>query len=248
MGDRLVFILPDGLEELLWAIPVLLQDLVQRVATGRKPEKVTIVCRWEQGHRFLRACWGKGVVVSSLSPEARDEADFVFEFDPDKAYQLTKNLKMHIVEAYALQVGAFAPMRFPPIAESFGTRDGLVLVAKKTWMETNRAESWPEEGRFFEIGRQQEIPMRSLPQEVTWEQLVAEVSRASVVVGLRSAATLLAASMGKLLVELYSNTWHRNWAAKWGSKKYRMFYGELGEMGAEVVWERTQGLLETLRR
>jgi hypothetical protein len=101
---------------------------------------------------------------------------------------------------------------------------------------------------FMNLASSRKITMNMLFGDETWEEMLMEISRASVVVGLRGAATLLAATMGKVVMELTPDVAHRDWVAKWESVKYRMIYGKLEDMPAYFVLDRLGKQVRDLAR
>src|SRR6266566_1613817 len=244
MADKLVFILPESLEEILWVTPALMQYLEDRLLGNplfepRPPAKVTTVCKWPELNHFLKCCWRDMDVVTELGEKERDEADFVFEFDMEAAYEWSKVVEKHITIAASFQLGTIANTKFPSVAMDIGIEiPGLVLVvATRSWMEGNQDWTWDWKG-FMDLGIEQRITMNVLEGKETWSQMKREVSRASVVVGIRGTATLMAAAMGKVVMELMPNVAHRHWVAKWESSRYRMIYGDLDTIPAEFLLDR----------
>lgn len=246
MKDKLLFILPKDMEGILWTVPVWMQYLEDREVNERGAETVTIVCEREDMHGFLGACWKGAEVVAQVGKE-KDEADLVFEFSPEVAYRLTEKVEKHIVESYGVQLGTMPFMKLPPVAMEVGQEEpGLVSIAfgnEDKW-------EWPYWREFDSFLVQQEVPIHNdLVETLGWKWLCHSVSKASVVVGVRGAATLLASAMGKIVMELSPEEGgHRNWMPKWENRKYRMIYGKLEDMTAEFVWTRTRGLVEELAK
>jgi hypothetical protein len=231
---------------MLWTVPVWMQYLEDRAVMERAPEKVTLVCEREDTHEFLRACW-KGMDVVSEAGKEKEEADLVFEFNPEVAYRLTEKVEKHIVESYGVQLGTMPFMKLPPVAMEIGQEErGLVSIA---FSDKDRWE-WPHWKEFDGLLSKEEVPIHNdLVETLGWKWLLHSVSKASVVVGVRGAATLMAAAMGKIVMELSPEEGgHRNWMPKWENKKYRMIYGKLEDMTADFVWTRTRGLVEELAR
>ncbi len=97
------------------------------------------------------------------------------------------------------------------------------------------------------MGIEAGIQVRVAGKEISYEHLLYEIARASVVVGVRSSGTLIACSGTKILMELAPETWaHRNWMAKWENPKARCIYGDIARVEAQYVWERTQELVKDL--
>src|SRR6266700_2167241 len=254
MADKLVFILPESLESILWVAPVLMQYLEDRLLGNplfgpRPPEKVTVVCKWPELTHFLKCCWRKMDVVSVLGANERNEADLLFDFDVELSYDWTKLVDKHISVATSFLLGTISLTKFPPVAMELGIEiPGLVLlVTSRSWMEGHRDWLWDWKG-FFDLGVDQKITMNVLDGSESWSQMRKEISRASVVIGIRGAATLMAAAMGKVVMELTPNTEHKDWTAKWESSRYRMIYGKPEEFPAEFILERTGRMLKDLAR
>jgi hypothetical protein len=256
MGDKLVFILPESLEDILWVAPSLMNYLEDRLLGNmylapRPPAKITLVCKWPELTLFLKSCW-KGVeVVTKLGEKEKDEADLLFAFDMELIYKWSKLVEKHISTAAAFYLGTQVLVKFPPVAMVPRVEiPGLVLVvAQRSHMEG--AHEWPwfwDWNGFMKLGAQQKITMNALYGKESWEKIREEVSRASVVVGLRGTATLLAAAMGKVVMELSPDLYHREWTSKWESVRYRMIYGKLHEMPADFILDRTGRMVKDLAK
>jgi len=247
VGDKIVFVIPDTLEEALWALPVISQHLGNRLVTGRAAEKVYCFCPIVDIRYLFTACWhGMEVLEFPMPEEIRNEVDVLFEFNPDKSYALTQAVGKHIVEAYGTMLGTVAMSILPPIASKEREEPGTVLVVKRHKLDREMVGSWWHSDEFVRMGKAFGIPVSLCNENLEFRELVTEVGRASVVVGIRGTGTLLASAFGKTVMELSPENWgtHKNWMSKWENKRYRMMYGDLKDMNAIFVWERTRVLVE----
>lgn len=251
MGDKIAFVIPGTLEEALWAIPCISQHLENRLVTKRGAEKVYCFCPIpEIGHLF-EACW-HGMVVGNLPipEEIRNEVDVLFEFNPEKAYFLTRSVGKHIVEAYGTLLGTVAMSMLPPIVSKAKEVPGDVLVVGRHKLDEELyTNEWDHAEDFVRMGTAFGIPITRLDHGLDFRDMVDSIAKASVVVGIRGTPTLVAASLGKTVMELSPDGGKgKNWMSKWEDKRYRMMYGELADMDAIFVWERTRILVEEVSR
>lgn len=268
MPENILFVLPETQEEALWALPVLAQYLETRLVTGKPIEdlhygityppreatgKIAVVSKFVEWHDVIRALW-KGIeVLERLTEEVRDRSDIVFVFDPKRAYSLTCSVEKHIVESYGILIGALPFVSLPPILPRFDMEEELGSVL---WVQRNNEDEhrddwllWEELPRFYEMGKEAGISVSGLSSIVSFRYMVEKISQASVVVGVRGTGTLLAACFQKIVMELTpDNREHRKWMLKNECPFYRTIYGDLRDMTAEFVWDRTKGLVEAASR
>lgn len=253
MSENLVFVLPDSMEEALWALPVMSQYLENRCVLSRPTGRVMVICKIPELVSLARACWHPVEVLQELSEKDREEADLIIEFDPDAVYEVTKAVEKHIGEAYGVQLGAVAMSLLPPLISPFGiTEDpGLVLVVGPTkWDKQREGGVWGARNEFVEMGREVGIPVSDLSvSNFSWDATLRKIATASVVVGVRGSATLVAAAFQKIVMELSPPSWsHRNWMTKWECRRYQMIYGELETVTAEFTWDRTRKWVEQVAK
>lgn len=248
MGDRVAFILPDSLEEALWSIPVWMQYLEDRLITGREVISVSIASKFEELHKVLAACWDGAAVVKELSEEQKKEVDLIFEFNAATSYSVTKAVEKHIVSSFGILLGTEPFTQLPPIANpTRETIPGLVLIVGRSKLDSSRPWVWDELESFGKIALARGAPIDILDDDAPWEEILKRVGAASVVVGLRGTATLVAVIFDKIVVELYPNDYeHKDWMSKPESKKYREFYGPLERMSGPFIWQKTEELVKDL--
>ena len=114
-------------------------------------------------------------------------------------------------------------------------------------MEGHQEWQWCS-GDLLRIGASQKITMNALYGNESFEEMRTEVSKASVVVGVAGAATLMGSAMGKVVMELVPDLYHREWVAKWDSFRYRMMYGKLIEFPATFILDRVGRQVKELAR
>ena len=265
MSENLLFVLPSTMEEALWAIPVLMYYLEVRLVTAKElvdpvrhvrlpPRELlgtlVVACELTEIHDIIRSTWNNLEVVEKVTEEIRRKTDIVFELDAENAYDLTKLLQKHIVEGYELQVGCAPSVKLPLVAQRFVEENlGSVLVVGRNRYDELRDWVWAKEAEFLRMGVEAEIEMVKLPDDASFAETVDAVSRASVVVGVRGTGTLLGASFQRVVMELSpDNREHKHWMAKWECPYYQMIYGELADMTAAFVWDRTKRLVERTRK
>lgn len=246
MSEKLLFVLPEYWEETLHAISVIMQYLETRVVVGRTMEKVTIKCP-DQLQSFVKACWWPAEVVTELTEEHKD-ADLVVDFDTDVAYELAVAQKKYLSDVYAIQLGVGLLRILPPIAvENYKEESGYVLVVERNKHDRPLigAEWMAQREKFIEIGQENDIQMGYLDGGAYWKETLSAVGRASVVVGIRGTATMVAASAGKIVLELASSSWeHQNWMGKWHNRNFSMAYGKIEDMSPEMLWEKLRTMVE----
>jgi hypothetical protein len=248
VAENLIFILPNSLEESLWALPVLGQYLENRLVSKRGPDNVHVVCPVWELREVVSACWKGMTIDDKLCSAKKDKANFIMDFDADRAYKVTHRIRKHISEAYGVMVGAVPSSLLPPVAQWYGEEQvGQVLLVDRSWMDTEREDKWPGIDEFIKTAEQEGIPVKWLSSSYGWKNMVRTISQASVVVGVEGSATLLAATFNKIVLEFSPPDWHhRNWMTKWENRKYRYIRKSLDQISAEYVWERLRFLVKGL--
>lgn len=265
MKENVLFILPDTLEEVIWALPPISQYLENRlvmteaqrdsrigfVIPARNPiGRVAVVCPLAEIHHFIESCWSKIEVTTEVMDEQKEMADLVIELNPALAYRLTLGVKKHITEAYGIMIGAVPMMILPAIAMPIVREEsGSVLVVGRHHLDSQRDWKWEHEEEFVRMGVEGGLPVKTISEEASYDELARAVARASVVIGVRSTGTLLAAAFRKVVMELNPEGFeHKEWMSKWENKAYRMIYGDLQDMTAWFVWDRTHKLVAEISK
>lgn len=251
MKEKLLFVMPESLEEILFASVVMSQYLISRMVMGRSVDEVVVVCKWEELHKYLNACWAWAVVVIEPTEQQIVEADFVFEFDAERSYRTTKAVKKHIAEAFAIQLGVGLMRFLPPVlVEDRPEEVGVLLVAERNKIDVvDESWIWPYREEFIEKMNEAGIPVTFLSSGAGWDEMRAAVGRASVVIGIRSSVTLIAASANRLVMELSpDNMGHNEWFRKKECGTYRMIYGKLVDMTSMFVWAQIEKLMNEAKR
>lgn len=264
MSENVLFSLPATMEEALWTLPPISQYLENRLVMteairdnvsgftipARKPVgRIAIVCPLEEIHPLLKTCWLNLEITKEITDEQREMADICIEFNPGISYDLTKRVTKHITEAYGIQIGALPMMILPAIAQRIVREEmGSILVLGRYRYDAHRPTwVWPHQAEFIKMGTENGLSVTHLPQEHSYSDLARAVSRASVVVGVRSTGTLLAACFRKVVMELSPEGYeHKHWMEKWENRTYRMIHGDLNDMTAWFVWDRTNKLVKSL--
>lgn len=246
MTDNIIFVLPEYLEEALFATVVMMHYLATRVVVGKIPDSVTVVCKEAEATAVIKAHWPWAIVEETPSQEALSKADLLFDFDTEKAYALTEKIEKHIAESYGIQLGVGLYRILPPIlVEDVPEVRGYLLVVERSKKDRELPGStWMHRERFIEIGQAQGVPIGFLGTGAGFEETRQAVGRAAAVVGVRGTATLLAAASGKIVYELSPETQHAQWMTKYENPLYRMAYGNLDDMVPEYVWARLVELVE----
>ncbi len=245
--EKLVFVLPEPADECLMAMVTTTQYLASRMVMQRAFQDVTIVCKNKELHNFARASWVWATVVDELPKETRNTADLMFEFDTEKAYSLTKAVEKPIYEAYGIQLGiALTPYPVPVLVEQWREEPGRVLVCGERPLIDGSECEWRWYSDFIQMGNKNEISMTSVHWGDTFDQIRQKIAECSVVVGVRSIATLLGAVANKYVIELAPDSEsHRYWFKKAHNRNYRMLYGKINDATAEFVWQTLNTLVQT---
>jgi hypothetical protein len=247
VSEKLIFVMPEYLEEALFAIPVMGHYLAGRNVIGRDCKDVTVVCNNQELTKLIRSYWIWAKVTAEVTQDELQQADFIYEFDSEMAYKISSSVEKHISDAFGIQLGAGLTRFLPSIlTEDTPEVSGSVLVVERNGMDRPLGDShWKHRERFIEIGQENEIKMAFLGAGAYFEETRCAVGRASVVVGVRGAATLVAAAAGKIVMELVPRgEFHKQWMTKWENSFYRMAYGTLDDMIPEYVWNRTWTLVQ----
>lgn len=251
MDSHCILILPKSQEEALFALPVVNHYMMQRRITGRPSENLIVVTELEELTPLIKAGWKFAKVQRELSEQDKAEADIIFEFSTERAYQMTHILQNHITDAFSLQVGVSVLKKLPAVLVETCGKEVLssVLYISRNAKDELRDWAWPYLDKFVAIAQENNISVSCLYPDATLEEMRAAIARASVVVGVRGTGTLLAAAAHKIVMELSPDTHeHRHWMPKWEDGKYRMIYGPLKNMTAEFVWQRTRLLAEDVHQ
>lgn len=235
---NLVFILPQTLEETLWALPVMGQFLHSRLL-AKNEDRVHVVCPVWEARDLVVACWNGMTIDNILCSVSRDKADLLVEFDPDRTYKISMALEKHIKYCYGILLGMDTSVKYPPVLQpAVDEKVGSVLVVdRKSWMDGDLEDTWTDAQRFVDIGIEQGLDVSMMPSTLGYKYTLKRVSEASMVVGVQGSATLLAATFNKRVLEISPRNWaHRNWTSKWEMPNYRMIRCSLTELKAEEVW------------
>jgi hypothetical protein len=247
--DNLVFVLPEYMEECLFATTVMMHYLVTRLVVGKIPDSVTVVCKEPAFTTIIKANWPWATVMYEPSDNQLDNADMVFEFDTERAYALTKNVQKHVAEAYGIQLGVGLFRILPPIlVEDIPEVRGHLLVADRNIKDRPLPGSdWKHLNAFVKIGEEQGVPITTLGPGACFEEMRQAVGRSAAVVGVRGTATLLAGAAGKIVYELSPDSQHPQWMTKYEDPLYRMAYGKLDDMVPDFVWVKLIELIGSLK-
>lgn len=250
MKEKLLFVMPDSLEELLFASVVMSQYLISRMVMGRDVDKVVVVCKQVELHDYLKACWGLADIVVEPTEDQKREAELVFEFDSRRSYEVTKAVSKHIAEAFAIQLGVGMLRFLPPVlVENRPEEIGTILVAERNRMDVvDDSWKWLHRESFIESLQEGELPVTFLSSGAGWDEIRAAVGRASVVIGVRSSVTTIAAAANRVVLELSpEEKGHKDWFRKKECGTYRMIYGKLQDMTPAFVWTQLEKLMQETR-
>jgi hypothetical protein len=250
MEEKVIFILPDSLEELLFALTVVAQYMLIRMVMGRSTKELVVVCKHEELHPLVKACWVWAKVVTAPTREQLEEADLIHEFDAESTYRVTEAVRKPIGESFAIKLGAHMVRLLPPILVEDVQEDiGLVLVAARNKRDrTDESWRWPYLEDFVDQLKASQVPVEFLPEDVGWEELRRAVGRASVIIGVRGSATLVAAAANRLVIELYpSGKGHPFWFGKQECTTYRVLYGAMENMSPAFVWNSLEKLIKEVK-
>ena len=240
MGEKLVFILPDSLEAALYALVTMVQYLTTRFMMARASKQVYVICRWPELHDFVRACWVHAEVFTEPTPEMLKESDFTFYFDEVASYAMTKEIMKHIGDSFGIKLGV-GLLRFlaPVLIETLAQEEpGRVLVVERNEMDGNKEPEWiwPDQNQFINELEERDIAVGLLNSFVTFEQMKLEIARASVIIGVRGAATIIAAAAHKMVIELSPKEMaHVEWVRKKECRQYKILYGSLQSLSSDLV-------------
>lgn len=249
---KIVFVCPPYMEETLFAYPVIMQYLEGLLVMNKQEYKdVVIACENTEMHKVIQACWKWARVINYVDVEDLKDAELIFEFDTELAYELTKAIEKGMGESYAIQLGVGLHRILPPVLiETYIEERGRVLIADRSKYDRplEGQNDWKDEcDKLKDILHDNGIRVAHLDPGANFIETCCSVARASAVVGIRSTATLLASAAGKLVIELAYPKWgHKHWTTKWDNRGYRLMYGELPEMKAEFIWERMNMLAKGL--
>lgn len=244
--EKLLFVLPSSMEAAAVAMDVLSHYLITRMVTGRDSRNVVVVCPLKEMHRFVKASWVFVEVVEEPTEQQLEEAEVTFEFSIERSYKMTKGVQKSMADSFAIQLGVGLLRTLPPIlVEDTFEEKGKVLVADRAIKDGRDASwVWPHKEAFIELLDGNDIPCTILNETASWDETRLAVGRASVVVGVRGTATLMASAASKLVIELeQSSQAHREWLRKTKKMNYRMAYGRLEDMTADFIWKNVEALV-----
>jgi len=247
--EHVLFVLPEPMEEAIMAAHVISQYMVTRLVMARDALNTTIVCPCEAIHPYVKACWDLAEVVKEPTEKQIENSKFTFEFDSNRAYLMTQEVQKNIQDSLAIQLGVGLWKYLPSVlVENTPENAGLVLVAERNVLDgVDESWEWPWREEFIRLGHERQIPMSWIDKNVGWDEIRKAVGRASVVVGVRSTVTLIAASANKLTMELSpEDKGHPEWFRKTDKPFYQMMYGRLEQMTAEFVWQHVARMVEKM--
>ena len=252
MSEKLIFVMPDSTETLLFASVVMSQYLQTRMVLGRSSSDVVIVCKNREVHSYLNACWGQATVTEKATEDQIEDADFVFSFDERSSYQLTKEVQKHMSDAFGIQLGVNLLRFLPAILVEDQKEDvSKTLIVERTEQDGRRGFGvwdwvWMED--FVALLKEQGVPIKVLGKQAGWEETRIAVGQASVVIGVRGTATTMGAAANRLVLELVPDqAGHQDWVRKKECRTYRMIYGDMDKMTSEFVWKSLMALIKDCR-
>lgn len=236
--DRCLFIMPEDPEHFFAAVAVL-QQFKADVSRRMEEQHFHIVLPNED-LRFLLMFLSELSVVDSRA--CTIDYDLVFRFDGARAMQLAVATDKHITTAFGIQLGV-EPKSIPHIKEGleFAPPAFDVVILR------NVPEKLREDVRIWFEGAYPELKVVRQPAgDISVEGDASFALLGSTVVGVRSLGTYAACALGRNVVEIYPNIYHRRWLSKWSHRQYAMISCtpdmqtvtvDLVRRGVEGLWQ-----------
>jgi hypothetical protein len=218
MSDRIVVHMPTDNHEFMIAMAVM-QEFQMHLHLGAEKQtrdsNFTVTLRMEEKFKYLEPCLQ---VLKNVPPifdylgwyeKGRGDYDCYIDFDFDKARYLSRNNRKHITEGFGALLGTYInaimygvfPQRQPILAPLMLPKgEGGVLVV--AW--SNEAEkfirflnnNYPELAVSHLNGRDRNTDI---------ETVIKYVNKFDIVIGTHSVFTYIAASLDKILLEVFDN-------------------------------------------
>lgn len=168
------------------------------------------------------------VIQEEKYDAVRGKWEFAHCFDVETAYRLGAPTERHMAVAFSVMIGANAGA-FPSLASISVPAPTIdVLLLANDWDGASKI------AQFIESHHPE------LKFTGTYDPDLELISRAKMVVGLRSGWTYLASILRRKVVELYPNDRYKRWLSKWSNPNYRMIYGDT--FAPELVWRSMEEL------
>ena len=240
--ERHFYWMPDSTEMFVAALAAV-QDYQKWLAKRHVVPEIHVYCKNPNAH-FLFQAIHKNVVpelrVEYLDLRAFDQS---VRFDEEAAYKLSINTEKHASQMFGIQIGSEPQKSVPDLScmnVPEASRDILLLPYHANeklldYLENN----YPE----------MSITVVSEEQYKSWnDQVLFElVCDFKLIFGERSAATYLAAAIGRGVIEIYPPDRHRNWLSKWNSPVYQMIYVEPKDVRPELVFRAVEVICKRLQ-
>jgi hypothetical protein len=253
MTEKITLIMPEYLEDFLYCTGILHGYRAWLMGHGRNPE-FTILCRPEWVPLVRPAVPANVSFGTHLNDESK-AADFVFEFDRQRAYDWSLPSKAQAGIAYGTLLGAGANMGIPVYGRM--NRDELprILVLPRHRTDFKPEIQWKGMYRLDQEFRPRTtLQIGILDPKATLQFTYEAISAAALCVGVAGGLTLLAASLGKPLLEIYpTDLYHENWCVKWDLAQsgnplpnYRVIRDTLNHISTEFVSDSLVKMLTSL--
>jgi len=222
-SDSILFGMPEDPEMFLAALATV-QDYVaqlkKQVKDRRKHGEWFVAVHLVKEFEFFKCCFPEEIVFVDEWNPVRGEWDYVYKFDAEVAYDLSLPTQQHVTTCFGILVGAD-----PAMVPDLSAVEHEFYTGKEPMLQLLSFEGRDELAEIIDNHH---------------PELGEALCGTSVVVGMRSFETYVAAALGKTVLELYPNDKHVKWLEKPGN--YQMIVGD--HFPVEFVWRALEGLLD----
>lgn len=226
--DRILVRLPKDFEYFLPAVSCVHEYIMQ--VQNQKKHFIVTVELGDESHLFFSSLFPRmEIQLAGDRPRSRWDWDVVLDYrTTDRAMGIAKATKKHVTEAWGVLFGG-SPPRIPQLGYLGARvkREETDILIDSNVPQAERLKVYFQNPPVITIRVDQ---VNGLRPGTMFDKLCGT----KMYIGKRSGATYLAATMGKKLVELYTNDLPSWWLAKPPSDRYKMIYGT--EFSPELVW------------
>lgn len=244
MTDTLIFSMPEQLEDFLFSIPSL-QELLFGFRAENKDFKAYVIAKPELAF-IARSALFDATIVSVITEEVLKQADMVVELTRSAAYAVC-GASMQGTKAFGALIGSAPALTVPVIGEDFNSVHRSVLWLPRHSTDWSPNCQWPHMAEFIRIVGRDVGSFSQVRPDASPGDARTAISGADMCIGIVGGLTLMAAALGKPLVELYPpSLFNKSWAAKWEMPDYRVFFEELQSIRPDSVWESAKSLAASI--
>lgn len=256
LQESYLFYMPEDAEAFLCALASV-QGLVASVRKENIDPIVRLDCPNPQTHFLLKALEpspGKlytAIVVALGDNEqlASRDFDLAFKFDLAAAMEMGSCTNKHLSQMFSIQLGS--PPELDLIVDGVEQLVNFYLPHLDFLQLPNVCDvlllPWPGTGVLAELLSMNKpdsvVVLVDAEKELSLEDMLVCVAKSKIVVGIRGPETLVAAALGKGVIEISPpSRGYRGLLSKWSCPGYRMVYSEVEQVTAPLIYRSLEAL------